>query len=59
MRDPPLDIGVLGIGGIEKPMGIGTVVFQITDSALVVKTIEMENVLYIPSNSKNLISISQ
>eukprot|EP00957_Ditylum_brightwellii_P180988 13788176-Ditylum_brightwellii.AAC.1 len=59
MRDPPPGIGLLDTGGIETPMGIGTVVFQITDSTLEVKTIELENVLYIPSISKNLISISQ
>eukprot|EP00957_Ditylum_brightwellii_P131129 10001558-Ditylum_brightwellii.AAC.1 len=59
MRDPPPGIGVLGIGGIEKPMGFGTIIFQITDSTLEAKTIELENVLYIPSIPKSLISISQ
>ena len=39
MRDPPPGIGVLGIGGIEKPMGIGTIIFKITDSTLEAKTI--------------------
>eukprot|EP00957_Ditylum_brightwellii_P079021 6010395-Ditylum_brightwellii.AAC.1 len=34
MRDPPPGIGVLGIGGIEKPMRIGTIIFQTTDSTL-------------------------
>eukprot|EP00957_Ditylum_brightwellii_P077277 5872867-Ditylum_brightwellii.AAC.1 len=59
MRDPPPGIGVLGIGWIEKPLGIGTIVFKITESTLEAKTIELENVLYMPSIPKNLISISQ
>eukprot|EP00957_Ditylum_brightwellii_P143357 10921340-Ditylum_brightwellii.AAC.1 len=44
MRDPPPGIGVLGIGGIEKPMGFGIIVFKITDSTLKAKTIELENI---------------
>eukprot|EP00957_Ditylum_brightwellii_P119364 9106151-Ditylum_brightwellii.AAC.1 len=59
MRDPLPGIGVLGIGGIEKPMGIGAIIFQITDSTLEATTIELENVLYIPSIPNNIISISQ
>eukprot|EP00957_Ditylum_brightwellii_P120738 9209970-Ditylum_brightwellii.AAC.1 len=58
MRGPPPGIGVIGIGWIEKPMGIGTI-FWITDSTLEAMTIELENVLYIPSIPKNLIFISQ
>eukprot|EP00957_Ditylum_brightwellii_P059212 4494003-Ditylum_brightwellii.AAC.2 len=45
MSDPPPGIGVLNIGGIEKPIGIGTIVFKITDSTLEAKTIELENAL--------------
>eukprot|EP00957_Ditylum_brightwellii_P173840 13234450-Ditylum_brightwellii.AAC.1 len=45
MRDPPPGIGVLGIGGIEKPMTIGTIFFKITDSTLEAKTIELENAI--------------
>eukprot|EP00957_Ditylum_brightwellii_P083129 6320321-Ditylum_brightwellii.AAC.1 len=58
MRDPPPGIGVLGIGGIEKPMGIWTIIFQVTESTLEVKTIELDNILYIASIPNNLISIS-
>eukprot|EP00957_Ditylum_brightwellii_P054458 4126087-Ditylum_brightwellii.AAC.1 len=59
MRDPSFGIGVLSIGGIEKPIGIGTIVFKITNIALEAKAIELQNFLYMPSIPKNLISISQ
>eukprot|EP00957_Ditylum_brightwellii_P060859 4620154-Ditylum_brightwellii.AAC.1 len=45
MRDPPPGIRVLGNGGIEKFMGIMTIVLKITYSTLEAKTIELENVL--------------
>eukprot|EP00957_Ditylum_brightwellii_P083885 6375464-Ditylum_brightwellii.AAC.1 len=30
-REPPPGVGVIDIGGISKPSGIGTIVFTITD----------------------------
>eukprot|EP00957_Ditylum_brightwellii_P024589 1857327-Ditylum_brightwellii.AAC.1 len=59
MREVSEGISILGIGGVKKPAGIGTIVFQITDSMGRVHTIELENVLYIPDDPKNLISITQ
>eukprot|EP00957_Ditylum_brightwellii_P041197 3118517-Ditylum_brightwellii.AAC.1 len=32
MREAPDGVGILGIGGVRKPEGIGTVVFQLIDS---------------------------
>eukprot|EP00957_Ditylum_brightwellii_P146103 11124154-Ditylum_brightwellii.AAC.1 len=31
LREAPARKGVLGIGGVSKPEGIGTIVFQVTD----------------------------
>eukprot|EP00957_Ditylum_brightwellii_P098026 7466961-Ditylum_brightwellii.AAC.1 len=55
MREVPEGIFILGIGGVKKPEGIGTIVFQITDSMSKIHTIELENDLY----PKNLIYITQ
>eukprot|EP00957_Ditylum_brightwellii_P212332 15367190-Ditylum_brightwellii.AAC.2 len=51
--------GIVGIGGVSLPEGIGNVVFQITDKDGKKHTIELENVLYIPDAPQNLISINQ
>eukprot|EP00957_Ditylum_brightwellii_P202660 15331192-Ditylum_brightwellii.AAC.1 len=59
MREAPDGVGILVIGGVRKPEGIGTVVFQLTDSTGDVHQIELENVLYIPDAPRNLISITQ
>eukprot|EP00957_Ditylum_brightwellii_P008438 639227-Ditylum_brightwellii.AAC.1 len=59
MREAPDGIEILGIGGVRKPEGIRTVVFQLTDSIGNVHHIELENVLYITDAPKNLISITQ
>eukprot|EP00957_Ditylum_brightwellii_P043223 3275593-Ditylum_brightwellii.AAC.3 len=59
MWEVPEGIGILGIGGVKKPAGIGTIVFQIADSMGRDSTIELENVLYIPDAPNNLIFITQ
>eukprot|EP00957_Ditylum_brightwellii_P129629 9888808-Ditylum_brightwellii.AAC.1 len=59
MRELPQGVGILGVVGIRKPEGIGTVVFQIINSKAEVKDIKLENDHYIPNVPKNLISISQ
>eukprot|EP00957_Ditylum_brightwellii_P145058 11048066-Ditylum_brightwellii.AAC.1 len=59
MRLAPEENGILSIGGVQKPEGIGIVVFQLTDSMGKVHHIKLENVLYIPDAPKNLISITQ
>ena len=59
MREAPINNGILGIGGIRTPEGIGTITFQITDSTGKTQQIDLKNVLYIPDAPKNLISISQ
>eukprot|EP00957_Ditylum_brightwellii_P052223 3960347-Ditylum_brightwellii.AAC.1 len=59
MREAPNEVGILIIGGVRKPEGIGTVVFQLTDIMGDVYQVELENVLYIPDAPKNLILIAQ
>eukprot|EP00957_Ditylum_brightwellii_P192891 14686872-Ditylum_brightwellii.AAC.1 len=59
MREAPYGVEIPSIGGVRKPEGIGTVVFQLTDIMGDVHQIELENVLYIPDAAKNLISITQ
>eukprot|EP00957_Ditylum_brightwellii_P208433 15357415-Ditylum_brightwellii.AAC.1 len=59
MREAPDRVGILGVGGVRKPEGFRTVVFQLTDSMVGVHQIELENVLYIPDAPKNLMSIAQ
>eukprot|EP00957_Ditylum_brightwellii_P167331 12738922-Ditylum_brightwellii.AAC.1 len=59
LREAPIGKRVLGIGGVCKLEGIGTIIFQVTDDEGRVSSIELENVLYIPNTPKNLISITQ
>ena len=58
---PLKDIGVVGVSGKCQAEGMGTVVFDVIDDQGVRNniTLERERVIYLPSSSKNLISISQ
>eukprot|EP00957_Ditylum_brightwellii_P152058 11577863-Ditylum_brightwellii.AAC.1 len=42
MKEALDGVGILGIGGVRKPEGIGTVVFQLTDSMGDVHQVELE-----------------
>ena len=55
MREAPINTGILGIGGIRRPEGIGTITFQITDSTGKTQQIDLKNVLYIPDAPTNII----
>eukprot|EP00957_Ditylum_brightwellii_P122612 9350834-Ditylum_brightwellii.AAC.1 len=59
MREATDGIGILVIGRVRKPKGIGTVVFQLTDIMEDVHQIELENELYIPDAPKNPILITR
>ena len=52
-------IGVKGVAGSSLAEGIGTVQFTITDEDGIQHTICLNNVIYLPSAAKNLISTSQ
>eukprot|EP00957_Ditylum_brightwellii_P191613 14589147-Ditylum_brightwellii.AAC.1 len=43
LNAPPKGQGILGVGGIRKPEGVGTVVFLITDSEVIEREIELDN----------------
>eukprot|EP00957_Ditylum_brightwellii_P133065 10146458-Ditylum_brightwellii.AAC.1 len=43
IREAPDGVGILDIGGVRKPEGIGTVVFQLIDSMGDAHQIELEN----------------
>ena len=53
------NVGVKGISGSAVAAGIGTVQFTIKDSKGEQKVVTLENVMYLPQASKNLISIAQ
>eukprot|EP00957_Ditylum_brightwellii_P021479 1620396-Ditylum_brightwellii.AAC.2 len=59
LREPPPGVGVIGIGGISKPSGLGTIVFTITDCKGSSHEIILENVLYVPEAPKNLILVTK
>eukprot|EP00957_Ditylum_brightwellii_P208704 15358599-Ditylum_brightwellii.AAC.1 len=59
LRETPPGVGIVSIGGISKPSGIGTIVFTITESKGASHEITLENVLYIPDTPKNLISVTK
>ena len=52
-------VGVRGINGTSMAKEIGTIKFEMKDDDGKSHTITLENVLYLPEASKNLISISQ
>ena len=56
---PMNSVSVRGINGESLVEGIGTVRFRISDAEEEEHEITLENVLYLPNTSKNLISISQ
>ena len=56
---PLKDIGVVGVSGKCQAEGMGTVVFDVIDDQGIRNKITLERVIYLPSSSKNLISISQ
>jgi len=56
---PCTNIGVRGIAGSAIAEGIGTIAFTLTDSKDQKHHIEIENVIYLPSAAKNLVSVSQ
>ena len=41
MREAPINTGILGIGGIIRPEGIGTITFKVTDSTGETQQIEL------------------
>ena len=50
---------IKGVSGRATPSGIGTIQFNLQDDEGVNHLITLDNVLYLPSAPKNLISISQ
>eukprot|EP00957_Ditylum_brightwellii_P019774 1492422-Ditylum_brightwellii.AAC.1 len=54
MREAPDGVEIFGIGGVRKPEGIRTIVFELTDSMGDIHQVELANVLYIPDAPKNL-----
>ena len=53
------NVGVKGISGSAIAAGIGTVRFTIKDSTGAQEVITLDNVIYLPQASKNLIIIAQ
>ena len=53
------NVGVKGISGSAIAAGIGTIQFTIKDSKGEQELVTLENVIYLPQASKNLISIAQ
>ena len=54
-----MSVGVRDINGVAQADGVGTINFTITDNNDIDHSITLDNVIYLPSASKNLISISQ
>ena len=52
-------MGIKGVSGRATPLGIGTIQFILQDDEGVDHLITLDNVLYLPSAPKNLISVSQ
>ena len=59
MIRPCTNISVRGVARSAIAEGIGTIAFTLTDSKDQKHHIEIENVIYLPSAAKNLISVSQ
>ena len=52
-------VGIKGITGSSPALGIGSIQFTITDEEGGVEVIRLDNVLYLPTAAKNLISTSK
>ena len=55
----PTNIGVKGISGSFRKIGLGNISFTIKDDKNKINEIMLENVIYLPEETKNLISIAQ